>query len=144
MWCALLVLKSLAGPDDRLVCSIYPTKSSGLWPAGYLPVLGEYQYLCVTQHFCLINGTWKMVLSVYLIDEHFFMFYKVLSILLLYLMLLLIYWKYDKNLKIAGTRPIIIKKVTKSKGKKNIFVKINVFPLTTWSKVWENRLCVTI
>ena len=49
-----------------------------------------------------------------------------------------------KNLKIAGTRPIIIKKVTKSKGKKNIFVKINVFPLTTWSKVWENRLCVTI
>ena len=52
-----------------------------------------------------------------------------------------------KNLKIAGTRPIIIKKVTlvtKSKGKKNIFVKINVFPLTTWSKVWENRLYVTI
>ena len=49
-----------------------------------------------------------------------------------------------KKLKIAGTRPIIIKKVTKSKGKKNIFVKINVFPLTTWSKVWENRFCVTI
>ena len=35
------------------------------------------------------------------------------------------------NSKIAGTRPIIIKKVTKSKGKKNIFVKNNVFPLTT-------------
>ena len=49
-----------------------------------------------------------------------------------------------KKLKIAGTRPIIIKKVTKSKGKKNIFVKFNVFLLTTWSKVWENRLCVTI
>ena len=49
-----------------------------------------------------------------------------------------------KKLKIAGTRPIIIKKVTKSKGKKIFFVKINVFPLTTWSKVWENRLCVTV
>ena len=74
-----------------LVCSIYPTKAPGLWPAGYLPVRGEYQYLCVTQQFCLINGAWKMVLSDYLMDEHFFMFYKVLSILLLYLMLLLIY-----------------------------------------------------
>ena len=39
-----------------LVCSIYPTKAPGLWPAGYLPVRGEYQYLCVTQQFCLING----------------------------------------------------------------------------------------
>ena len=38
------------------MCSIYPTKAPGLWPAGYLPVRGEYQYLCVTQQFCLING----------------------------------------------------------------------------------------
>ena len=49
-----------------------------------------------------------------------------------------------KNLKIAGTRPIIIKKVTKVKEKKYFCIKINVFPLAAWSKVWGNRLCVTM
>ena len=40
---------------------------------------------------------WKMELGIYLMDEHFFMFYKVLSILLLYLMLLFIDCNYDKK-----------------------------------------------
>ena len=52
--------------------------------------------------------------------------------------------KIPRKRIIAGTRPIIIKKVTKSKEKKIFLKNQYVFPLTTWSKVWENRLYVTV